>query len=182
MRVHHSVADAPDVNVSVNGDAALTEVPYTASSGVLELDEGSYSVQVDGILPDGSFATVIGPADLELDGETRYEVFAVGKVSDGSIAPLIIANPVSDIAAGNFRLQVVHAAPDAPMVDIYLTAPAVDVTLDNADAPAIANLAFREATDFIGLPAADYLVDVAAAGGTPVVIDDAELTLATSDR
>lgn len=286
VRVHHSVADAPDVNVLVDGEAALTNVPYTASSGVIELDEGTYSVQVDGILPDGSFATVIGPADLDLDGETRYEVFAVGKVGDGSIAPLIIANPVTDIAEGNLRLQVVHAAPDAPMVDIYLTAPdadlaaeqaaatlefgdftpqidvpagdyrvritvagdpaavafdsgslplaagadlvvaaiantqtgdspvmlqiadgegasvladinagaeirvvhavadapAVDITLDNADTPAIAALAFRSATDFIGLPAADYLVDVAAAGGDPVVIDDAELTLATSDR
>ncbi|CAI8160727.1 MAG: Uncharacterised protein [Pseudidiomarina mangrovi] len=285
VRVHHSVADAPDVNVLVNGDTVLSEVPYTASSGVLELDEGTYSIQVDGILPDGSFATVIGPADVALNGNNRYEVFAVGKVGDASIAPLIIENPVTDIAAGNLRLQVVHAAPDAPMVDIYLTAPDadlaaeqaaatlefgdftpqidvpagdyrvrvtvagdpaavafdsgtlplaagadlviaaientqtgespvmlqiadgesatvladanagaeirvvhavadapnVDVTLNNADTPAIADLAFRQATDFIGLAAGDYLVDVAAAGGTPVVIDDAALTLATSD-
>lgn len=82
------------------------------------------------------------------------------------------ASVLADANAGA-EIRVVHAVADAP---------AVDVTLDNAETPAIANLAFREATDFIGLPAADYLVDVAAAGGAPVVIDDAELTLATSDR
>lgn len=286
VRVHHSVADAPDVNVLVNGEAALGGVPFGASSEVLELDEGTYSVQVDGILVDESTATVIGPADLELAANTRYEVFAVGKVGDETIAPLIIDNPVSDIADGNFRLQVVHAAPDAPAVDIYLTAvdadltaeqaaatlefqdftpqldvpageyqvrvtaagdasavvfdsgaatfeagedlviaavtntgtgpspiqlqvadgtgaqlvssvdaggelrivhasadaPAVDITVNNAATPAVSDLAFLQATDFINLPGAEYLVDVAAAGGDPVVIDDAVLPLQDNQR
>lgn len=286
VRVHHSVADAPDVNVLVDGSATLEAVPFGASSGVLELEEGSYSIQVDGILPDESVATVIGPADLDFAADTRYEIFAVGTVADETIAPLIIENPVSDIAAGNFRLQVVHAAPSAPAVDVYLTevdadlsteqpaatleftdytaqldvpagayqvrvtaagdpsavvfdsgtaefaegedlvvaavtntgtgpspimlqvadgegaqliasadaggelrivhasadAPAVDITVNNAATPAVADLAFLEFTDFINLPGDDYLVDVAAAGGDPVVIDDAALTLAESQR
>ncbi|WP_404409043.1 DUF4397 domain-containing protein [Pseudidiomarina marina] len=286
VRVHHSVADAPDVNVLVDGTAALEAVPFGASSGVLELEEGTYSIQVDGILPDESVATVIGPADLEFGGDNRYEIFAVGSVTDETIAPLVIENPVSDIPDGNFRLQVVHAAPNAPAVDVYLTAvdadlsaeqpaatleftdytaqldvpegeyqvritaagdasavvfesgaldlaagadlvvaavtntgtgdspvmlqvadgesaqilasadaggelriihasadaPAVDITVNNAETPAVADLAFLEFTDFINLPGDTYLVDVAAAGGTPVVIDDAELALAESQR
>ncbi|RZQ56005.1 hypothetical protein CWI82_01445 [Pseudidiomarina tainanensis] len=286
VRVHHSVADAPDVNVLVDGTAALEGVPFGASSGVLELEEGSYSIQVDGILPDESVATVIGPADLEFAGDNRYEIFAVGSVADETIAPLVIENPVSDIPDGSFRVQVVHAAPNAPAVDVYLTAvdadlsaeqpaatleftdysaqldvpageyqvritaagdasavvydsgaldlaagadlvvaavtntgtgdspvmlqvadgesaqilasadaggelrivhasadaPAVDITVNNAATPAVADLAFLEFTDFINLPADTYLVDVAAAGGTPVVIDDAELALAASQR
>ncbi|MDX1526308.1 MAG: DUF4397 domain-containing protein [Pseudidiomarina maritima] len=281
VRVHHSVADAPDVNVLVDGSAVLEAVPYGASSGVLELDEGAYDLQVDGILPDGNTAAVITADGVELEGDTRYEVFAVGKVADETIAPLIIANPVSDIADGNFRIQVLHAAPDAPAVDVYLTAPdavladeaaaatlefgdytgqldvpageyrvrvtvagdpaavafdsgalefaagadlvvaavtntgtgespvmlqvadgegaaivadanagahirvvhasadapAVDVTVNNAAEPAISNLAFKEFTGFIELPAGEYLVDVAAAGGTPVVLDDIPLPL-----
>lgn len=60
VRVHHSVADAPDVNVLVDGTAALEGVPFGASSGVLELDEGSYSLQVDGILADGSTGPSLG--------------------------------------------------------------------------------------------------------------------------
>ncbi|RUO63021.1 DUF4397 domain-containing protein [Pseudidiomarina insulisalsae] len=285
LRVHHSVADAPDVNVLVDGNAALEGVPFGASSAVLELDEGSYSIQVDGILPDGSTATVIGPSDENLGDNLRYEIFAVGKVSDGSIAPLIFANQTTEVTDGNARVEVVHAAPDAPLVDVFVTAPgadltaetavttlaftdnsgqvevpagdyqvritvagepatvvydsgtlnlvdgadlvvaaitntmtgsspvmlqvangegavivpdvnagadirvvhasadapAVDVTLNNAASPAIADLAFLEATGFVNLPAGDYLVDVAAAGGSPVVLDDVPLALATSD-
>lgn len=90
VRVHHSVADAPDVNVLVDGTAALEGVPFGASSGVLELEEGTYNIQVDGILPDESVATVIGPADLEFGGDNRYEIFAVGSVADETIAPLVI--------------------------------------------------------------------------------------------
>lgn len=286
VRVHHSVADAPDVNVLVDGEAALTGVPFGASSEVIELDAASYSIQVDGILVDDTVATVIGPADLTFAADTRYEIFAVGKVGDETIAPLVIDNPVTDIADGNFRLQVLHAAPDAPAVDIYLTefgadlsaeqaaatleftdytpqldvpagdyqvrvtaagdpsavvfdsgaatfaagddlviaavtntgtgdspiqlqiadgtgaqllssadaggelrivhasadAPAVDITVNNAATPAVAGLAFLDATDFINLPGAEYLVDVAAAGGDPVVIDDAVLPLADNQR
>lgn len=286
VRVHHSVADAPDVNVLVDGEAALSGVPFGASSEVIELEEGTYSIQVDGILVDETTATVIGPADLEFAADTRYEIFAVGKVGDETIAPLIIDNPVSDIDEGNFRLQVLHAAPDAPAVDIYLTAvdadlsaetaaatlefgdftpqldvaageyqvrvtaagdssavvfdsgaatfeagedlviaavtnigtgdspiqlqvadgtgaqlvssadaggelrivhasadaPAVDITVNNSETPAVSNLAFLQATDFINLPGGEYLVDVAAAGGDPVVIDDAVLPLEDNQR
>lgn len=281
VRVHHTSPDAPDVNVLVNGEAALEAVPYQTSSGVLELDAGDYEIQVDGILPGGDVATVIGPADLSFAADTRYEIFAVGKVGDESIAPLILENAVAPVTDGNVRVQVVHAAPDAPDVDVYVTAPDadladetavgtlsfgdntaqlevptgdyqirvtvagdptavafdsgtvnldagadlvvaavantaagespvalqvsdgtttelvydvnsgsnlrvvhasadapnVDITLNNAAEPAIADLAFGSFAGYVNLAADDYLVDVAAAGGDPVVIDDAELSL-----
>lgn len=281
VRVHHTSPDAPDVNVLVNGAAALESVPYQTSSGVLELDAGDYEIQVDGILPGGEVATVIGPADLSFMADTRYEIFAVGKVGDESIAPLILSNAVAPVTDGNVRVQVVHAAPDAPDVDVYVTAPDaaladetavgtltfgdntaqlevptgdyqirvtvagdpaavafdsgtvnldagadlviaavantaagespvalqvsdgtttelvydvnsgsnlrvvhasadapnVDITLNNAAEAAIPDLAFGDFAGYVNLSAADYLVDVAATGGAPVVIDDAELTL-----
>ena len=44
VRVHHTSADAPNVNVLADGSAVLEGVPYHASSNVLELDEGTYSI------------------------------------------------------------------------------------------------------------------------------------------
>lgn len=174
VRVHHSVADAPDVNVLVDGTAALEGVPFGASSGVLELDEGSYSLQVDGILADGSTATVIGPADVTLGDNLRYEVFAVGKVGDGSIEPLIFANQDTDVTAGNARVEVVHAAPDAPVVDIFVTAPGADLAAEAA----LTTLAYKDNSGQVEVPADDYQVRITVAGEPAnVVFDGGTITL-----
>ncbi len=65
-------------------------------------------------------------------------------------------------------VNVVHASPDAPDVDVYLNG-----TL------AIAGLAFGTASGFVAVPAGTYRVQVTAAGAEPesVVIDVAELEL-----
>lgn len=174
VRVHHSVADAPDVNVLVDGNAVLEGVPYGASSGVLELNEGSYSIQVDGILADASTGTVIGPADVNLGENLRYEVFAVGKVGDGSIEPLIFANADTDVTAGNARVEVVHAAPDAPLVDIYVTAPGADLSAEAA----VTTLAYKDNSGQVEVPAADYQVRITVAGEpATVVYDSGTITL-----
>ena len=53
LQVLHASPDAPAVNVLLDGQAALTDFDYRAGSGWVELEEGSYSIQVDGILPGG---------------------------------------------------------------------------------------------------------------------------------
>ena len=70
------------------------------------VDEGTYEVGVDAILADGSTATVIGPLSLDLEADTRYDVFALGRVDDETLEPFIVANPIADIGSGNARLQV----------------------------------------------------------------------------
>ena len=63
--------------------------------------------------------------------------------------------------AGQACINIVHASPDAPAVDVY-----VDGTA------AVENLPFGEATGWVALPAGDHQVDVAATGsdiGTAVI-------------
>lgn len=68
VRVTHAVSDAPGVNILAEGEilSGLENVDYQISSPWITLEEGSYSVQVDAILPDQSSATVIGPVELDL--------------------------------------------------------------------------------------------------------------------
>ena len=69
VQVLHGSADAPAVDVLVDGAVAVSALDYKTSSGWIELAEGSYTVEVQGILPGGN-ATVIGPVDLQFDGVT----------------------------------------------------------------------------------------------------------------
>ena len=76
IQVLHASPDAPPVNVILDGTEVLSDVDYKASSGWGEIDVGTYSVQVDGLLPSGG-VTVIGPVDLTFAADTVYTIAAV---------------------------------------------------------------------------------------------------------
>jgi len=125
IRITHLAPDAPKVDVKVNGSTFLTAVDFGTSSGLKSVKAGSYSVAVDAILP-GSTATVIGPVTLELKSDTQYDVLAVGKLTgsgDTQFGPLVLERPNKAPAASDIRVQVIHAAPGAPAVDIHLQRP-----------------------------------------------------------
>ncbi|MBY5920866.1 DUF4397 domain-containing protein [Ferrimonas balearica] len=175
IRVLHASPDAPMVNITVNGDNALEMVDYQEGSGFIELFEGEYSIGVDALLPSGDTATVIGPATLDLMGDMEYSVIAVGKVADETLEPLILTRPDEDFGAGNIRLQVVHASPDAPEVDVYLTEPDADISMMD---PALASVPFKGYSDLIEVASGDYQARVTLAGSKEVVFDSGALTLA----
>jgi hypothetical protein len=85
-------------------------------------------------------------------------------------AALVMTGSGSSAQAGDARIRVLHAVPDAPAVDVYLN-----------DAEAIGDLAFNEITGYTSVPSGNYSVKVypssANGSGTPV-IDVPSLALA----
>jgi len=153
VQVLHGSPDAPAVNVLVDGGEVLSGVDYKVGSGQLTLDEGTYSVQVDGILPGGD-VTVIGPVDLDLAADTIYTIAAVNNVA--TIEPVVISQPDTAVSAGSARLFVLHGAAAAPMVDVFVTAPGADLT---ASAP-VGTFSFKETIGPAEVAAGDYQVRV----------------------
>lgn len=172
--VHHTSADSPNVNVLAGETALLENVPYHTSSGVLEVDAGDYDITVQGILPDESTVDAIGPASLTFAADTRYEVFAAGQLGDESLEPLVLSNPVSDVAAGESRIQVVHVAYGAPTVDVYLTTP--DAELSSASATL--TLAYGEDSGQVDVETGDYRIRLTGAGDDAVIYDSGTVSLA----
>lgn len=168
LRVIHASPDAPKVNVLLDGDAVLTEVDYKGGSGLNSLDRGTYDITVDAITPAGD-ATVITVNDAVLDADTDYTVLAIGKVASGTLAPLVIANPDTAVTSGQARAQVVHGAPDAPAVSVYVTAPGADL----AGATALGTFSFGEELGPVEVPAGNYQIRVTLAGNPAAVVFDA---------
>lgn len=175
LQVLHASPDAPAVSVLVDGDVVLTDFDYKDGSGYVRLDEGTYSIQVNGILPGGE-VPVIGPVDLTFDRNMTYTIAAVNDVA--AIEPVLIEQSSENVSAGAARVFVLHAAADAPTVDVFVTAPGADL---GASAP-VGTFSFKETIGPAEVPAGDYQIRVTASGNPDaVVFDSGTVTLANLD-
>ncbi|MEL7025429.1 MAG: DUF4397 domain-containing protein [Pseudomonadota bacterium] len=171
LRVLHASPDAPAVDVLIDGAVQVAGANFKDGTGNLVVAPGTYNVQVDGLTPGGN-TTVIGPVDLELASGIEYTVIASGEVA--SIAPLIIELPNESPAVGNLRATVVHGAPNAPAVDVYVTAPGADL----AASAALGSFSFGESLGPVEVAGGDYQIRVTLAGdAAAVVYDSGTLTL-----
>lgn len=181
VRVVHTVPDAPAVDVAVTGgDVLVPGLTFPEASEYLEVPAGSYDLEVRLA---GTTDVALPLPGVALDASTVYEVFAIGTAANGALAALVIPSPivggVADSAPtgctaalgigadGDACVNVVHASPDAPAVDVY-----VDGQL------AIESLEFGAFSGWVPVPAGDHHVQVTAVG-QPVdsAVIDATLTL-----
>jgi hypothetical protein len=148
VRVLHASPDAPNVDIWVDGETVLTDVPFTAVSDYLTLPAGTYNVQVTAT---GSTDPVID-ADLTLEAGTSYTVAATGLLADITATVLTDDRAPAD---GQSKLRVFHASPSAPAeVDIAVT-----------DGPILVEaLAYPEATGYLTVDAGTYPLEIRAAG------------------
>lgn len=157
VRVIHASPDAPAVDVIVNGNRALTNVPFFAASAYLDLPAGSYDIQV---VPAGATSPVVIDAKgVRIEAGKAYTIAATGKLAE--IKPTILIDDLSAPAAGKAHVRVIHFSPDAPAVDIKV---AGGPTL-------ISNLAFPQASNYLPVDAGSYNLQVTPAGGDAVVLD-----------
>ena len=162
LRVVHASPNAPNVDVLVDGTVALTNVPFRTASGYLAVPAGTRELQVRAA---GTATTVID-ADAPLAEGRAYTVLATGLVA--SIAPLVLEDDLAAPAAGNAKVRLVHAAPGAGTVDVYVTAPTADIA---TAAPTLAAVPFRAASAYLQVPAGSYRVRITPTGTKTVAID-----------
>jgi len=181
LQVVHASADAPGVNVLVNGavPAGLAGVPFGVASPSLELDAGVIDVAVNALLADGTEAAVLAADGLQLEANVAYTAIAAGSTAGllagaaggNELQLFLLTRPVlADI--DGVRIQVLHGADGAPEVDVYVSAP--DAELAGLTP---ATFAFGEVLDVGTVPAAEYRIRVTPAGDTTVVFDSGAVAL-----
>lgn len=157
VRVVHASPDAPAVDVYVDGNKVLTNVPFFTASNYLDVPAGEHRFQVT---PTGQPADkAVIDAKATVEAGKAYTVAATGKVAD--IKPTILADNLAAPAAGKAHVRVVHASPDAPAVDIKVKGgPAL-----------ISNLAFPKDSGYNPVDAGTYDLTVNVAGTDTVALD-----------
>ena len=166
VRIVHNAADpaAAKVDVYVDGALAVDDFAFRTATPVLELEPGkAYAI---GVAPgtSTSVADTIKSFNVALPAG-NYVVFANGTIQTG-----FAANPSgSDIGFTIFPITNVRtAASNENNIDFVVfhgvtDAPAVDVRVGGNNI--VSGLAYGKTSEYISVPALDYVVDVAPAGG-----------------
>lgn len=161
VSVMHASPDAPNVDVYVNGAKVLSDVPFFTASAYLPLDAGSYEIQVTPTGAGVEDAVIVGTLPVEAG---KYVTVAAVNTLD-NIEAVAFTDNLTEPAAGNARVQVIHAAPDAPAVDVKLAGTANVVA---------GGLAFKQGAA-LEVPAGTYQFDISPAGSSDVVFTTPEL-------
>jgi hypothetical protein len=169
LRVLHASPDAPAVDVLVRGTRIVSNAKYKDASGYSSVDAGDTEIKVNAA---GTQTTVLS-ATPSLGRDKSYTLIAANKLA--VIEPLLIEDEASAIPAGSARLRVVHAAPSAPAVDVYVTAPGTAIA---SATPTLTNVAFKAYSSALPVPAGDYRIRVTATGSRTPVYDSGKIALA----
>ena len=157
VRLVHASPDAPAVDVYVDGNKALTNVPFFAASDYLDVPAGPHDIKVT---PTGDANTaVIDAKGVTVEAGKAYTIAAVGKVAE--IKPVVLADNLAAPAPGKAHVRVVHASPDAPAVDIKV----------KGGPTLISGLAFPKDSGYNPVDAGSYDLVVTPAGSEIVALD-----------
>jgi len=162
VKVVHASPDAPGVDLLVDNSIAGSNLTFPNNTGYLAVDEGTRNVKVN---VSGTSTTVI-EADLTLDANTNYSVFAVDAVAN--LSPLVIVDDLTSPTSGNAHVRFIHLSPDAPSVDITT----------NSGAVVFGNYSFKDFSNFTPLPAGSFDLQVRLAGTETVVLELPGISLA----
>ena len=157
VRVIHASPDAPAVDIWVNGSVAIEGLEFGDATDWIALPAGSYDVAVAPAGADAADAVI--EATLDLEGGVNYNVAAVGFLAD--ISATVFTTDTADLAEGQARVQVVHASPDAPAVDIAVAGGPV----------LVGDLSFPNASGSLDVDSGTYDLEVRPAGTEDVALD-----------
>lgn len=173
VRVVHASADAPLVNIKVDGSVFnnLTDVDYQVASGLIEVNRGTYTLGVEAITPAGTADVLSRLASIDTD--RNYNVVALGSVAAGTLELAIVSADDPVVGDDMVAVQILHGAPEVPMVDIYVTAPDADL----ASAQPLATASYLDNTGLVEVASGDYQIRLTLAGTQTVAFDSGTVTL-----
>jgi hypothetical protein len=173
VRVIHASADAPKVDILANGAILnnLAGVDYQMSSGLFDVTRGLYDIGIEANTPSGNVEVLA--RTIAINSDKKHNIIALGSVAGGTLDFITITADEMMVASDEVAVQIVHAAPEVPAVDIYVTAPNADLSA----AQPLATAAYRDNTGVVEVASGDYQVRITLAGTLTVAYDSGTISL-----
>ncbi|MFC7214501.1 DUF4397 domain-containing protein [Saliphagus sp. GCM10025334] len=143
VRVTHLAPDAPAVDVAVDGESVVSGIAFERTTPYFVVEPGAHDVTITAT---GDEETVL--YDESIAVETAFYTVAVLDAPEEAVRVELLSD------AGSALLRLVHAAPDAPTVDVR----------DAGSGRAVFDgVGFGRGTNYVALPSGSYTLEVAPA-------------------
>jgi hypothetical protein len=160
LRVVNAVPDAPAIDMGVSGtdDPMVDGVQFANASDYQNVNPGTYDLDVRN---SDSGETLLAAPGIQIEAGQVYDLFALGQAGNGTVQLLPLVTPVATACSATLGvgqstdscLRVIHAAPDAGPVDVYI-----------GEAPIAEGLEFGAASTFAAAPNGEQQLRVVPAG------------------
>jgi hypothetical protein len=157
IRLVHAAPDAPPVDVYLNEAQVTKNLAYGAATEYVAVPSGGgRAVQ---IVPTGApKEQAVISTNLDFDPGQAYEMLVTGSGNDLQLT--ITGTDLRPLAAGQARIRLVHASPDAG---------AIDLGVKGNDQNLFSGVNFRDATHYLVLDAGDYQLEIRPGGDNMTV-------------
>ncbi|MCC5933506.1 MAG: choice-of-anchor D domain-containing protein [Balneolales bacterium] len=171
LQVIHNAADPAlaEVDVFINGNLFAANFPFRAATGYLTVDAG-FTLDI-GIAAPGETEPLLS-FEFTGEGNEAYALIAQGVADPSAFAPnpdgidtgaeLLLVENRRDTAVNEdeFEFYVHHGATDAPAVDIFVRELGANILTD---------VPYLVSSDYFGVPAGEYVIEVRPAGSEAAV-------------
>ena len=159
--------EATAVDIAVNGDIALTDVPFKAFTDYITFEAGDYTIDVY-LAGTAETGDPVITGDFTLSDGNDYTVYAVGNATTQDLELRALLDNTEAPMDGNLNIRIVHAAPFA--ADLAAT----EVSIRTAGGDVVNGLVgvpYNADSGFFEIPAGNYDLKVASNDGTVNYID-----------
>ncbi|MEG2984306.1 MAG: DUF4397 domain-containing protein [Peptostreptococcaceae bacterium] len=155
VRVFHASPDAPPVDIYIDGKLTVSDLAYSDISDYSYLEEGVHTIDLH---PAGDEKTIVLSKMVDVPDDRIFTISAINNLDN--IELFLIEDDIDEIpSTKESTVRVVHLSPNAP---------AVDISANNNIL--FKDLKFKEATDYVKVPAGSYDIDVVLTGTNDIVL------------
>jgi hypothetical protein len=172
VRVVNAAADAPNVDLFVDGKRIAGDLTFREFSPYMIVASGDQPVEARV----ANTNTRLFAGNHIFANGAEYTLVISGPAA--AIEPWLLADDNTAPANGAIRVRLVHAAPSAQNLDLFVTDPVADLA---ASVPRLANAPFQSVSSYVELPAGMYRVRATMTGTQTVMVDSGTLDLANGD-
>jgi hypothetical protein len=163
IRMLNAIPDANSVSLTIDTNAPLVSgLAFQQTTQYTGVDTGSHEFKVSA---NGGASNVIDTTFNINSADYTYIVY--GPVS-AAVGSLFADSGFIKPNSGNFSVRFINTAAGVGSLDLYLTAPGVDINSTSATVP---NVAYGTASAFTSVPNGTYEIRVTAANTKQVVFD-----------
>ena len=173
LRLLNASAGYDSLDLYVDDDVEVSAVAFGEVSSFADTGSTDFTTT----LKRASSSTSLLAQTRSLDSGSDYTLVAYGW--EGSLKSILITEDEDDADSGEAKVNVLHTAPDAGSIDVYLTAD--DDSLDDAT-PIASSLAGAASSAYSAVTAGSFRLRITAAGDTTDVRLDVTGLALTSEQ